>query len=491
MMRSMSRTVPAILAAIAACGIAPPAASAAGAAPLRLQDGTLTDRQGRTVVLHGVNVHYKIPPFLPHDGGGVRTSFTRAEARRLRRWGLNTIRLAISWEGVMPARGQVDRGYLDRVRAMTRMAGQEGLHVLVDMHQDEFSRTYAGNGAPAWAADDDGIPFGPSLGHPQDYLQPAVGRAFTNFYEDEGGIRTEFVRAWTAVATALRDEPAVMGYDLLNEPSCEVGVPPCAVPPSFSPEKEAAARWLVPLYDALIPALRRADPDTPAFYEDFFTAAWGFTDYTVGEAPNPPLRHEDTGLSFHTYCPHPLGIETPCETHERNAMTKALANARRNGAYPLLTEWGATDDVAVLRRVADLADELGVSWQFWSLKTWDDPHPGFGADSLDKDADGWSIIAKDGRVKTDKLRVVARAYPERVAGRSARWSFDVDSGAFRMTWRADRRRDTVVSLPLPVHYPRGYRVTVRGAKVTSRRGAALLRVRGTRGRTATLEVRPR
>ena len=63
------------------------AAPAQAIEPVRIDDGRAVDEQGRQVVLHGINVHYKLAPFLPHDGGGVRTSFTEAEAGQLREWG--------------------------------------------------------------------------------------------------------------------------------------------------------------------------------------------------------------------------------------------------------------------------------------------------------------------------------------------------------------------------------------------------------------------
>ncbi len=84
---------------LAFAGLAP---AAHAIEPLTLRDGQLTDPAGRQVVLHGINVHYKVAPYLPHDGGGVRTSFTEAEAAKLREWGWNTIRLAFSMVGLMP-----------------------------------------------------------------------------------------------------------------------------------------------------------------------------------------------------------------------------------------------------------------------------------------------------------------------------------------------------------------------------------------------------
>jgi endoglycosylceramidase len=468
----------------------PAAAHGADLDPLTLRDGRLTDAQGREVVLHGINVHYKRAPYLPHDGGGVRTSFTEAEAAQLKEWGWNTIRLAFSMEGLMPDPGRIDEDFVRRYVEMVRMAARNGQYVLVDFHQDEFSSKYKGNGMPAWMADDDGIPFGESLGHPNDYIQPAVQRAFRNFFRDSEGQRTAFVEAFAHLARALKDEPGVLGYDMFNEPSCEFDAETGYGDPAkqFANDPKAAGVCLQPLYDQLVPALQAADPNHPVFYEDFFNTAWGYVPYGVGEPPNKPWPFENTGLSFHVYCPHPLRQDTPCPEHERNAFDRALANAKRNRAWPLLTEFGAVDDLAPTRRALENADRLGVSWQFWSLKTWDDPHPGFGADSLNPEADGFSLIDKQGRVKEGKLKLLARAYPQRIAGSDAKWSFDPDARRFEMTWKPSRDGETVIALPLSVHYREGYSVQATGARAVGERDGRLL-VRGTGG-DAKLVVEP-
>jgi endoglycosylceramidase len=72
--------VPALLAALIA---AVPASAPGAADPLAVKGGRLVDGQGRAGVLHGVNVVYKLAPYAPE--------FTRADARRLRGWGMDAI----------------------------------------------------------------------------------------------------------------------------------------------------------------------------------------------------------------------------------------------------------------------------------------------------------------------------------------------------------------------------------------------------------------
>jgi endoglycosylceramidase len=426
-----------LLAGAALLLAAPPAQAAK---PLRVKDGRLVDERGRTVILHGVNVVYKRPPYVPNASAGERSSFDRDDVRRLRAWGFNTVRLGLTWKALMPQPGVVDRTYLSRVLRLSRLMEAQGIYVLLDMHQDLYAEKFEGNGAPDWAIKDDGIAFTSLGGFPTNYAAPAVGRSFTNFYENRDGIRDQFRRAWDAVARAVRGRPNVLGFDLLNEPTCELQVdPPCHIPPF----PEAYSRWLLPLYDDLIPALRRADPTHPSFYEEGVTVNFGYP-MLIGRAPLPRWRHRGAGLSHHVYC-STVFRNVPCSQQEPEAFREARAAARRNGAVPLLTEFGATDDLAILRRIVNLADGNGEGWQYWQYKAYFDPTTQASTDPGGADAE--SIVAENGRVKAAKLRVLARIYPSVISGTGASWSYDDRTGVFRMSWRARRGAATRIQVP--------------------------------------------
>ena len=467
---------------IAAAALAAP--GAAGAAPLVVRGTHLVDGQGRTVVLHGVNVVFKPPPYLPRSGGPQRTRFDARDVRRLRAWGFDAIRLGITWKALMPRPGVVDRRYLGRVLALARLAERGGLYVLFDMHQDEWSERFGGNGAPDWATKDDGIAFSPVGPHPLNYFAQAVGRSFTNFYEDRDEVRTQFGRAWSAVARAVRGSSRVLGFDLFNEPSCEVQMDrPCHLPPSA----DAYRRWLLPLYDQLVPALRRSDPTHPSAYEEGLQVDAGFP-MLVGRPPLGRWRFPRTILSHHVYC---LAIVRPgvrCPQQERDAFAEARAAGIRNRVAPLVTEFGATDDLGVLRRVADLADANGEGWLYWQYKTYGDPTTS--ASSEPGGADSESLVDAGGHVKGAKLAVLSRAYPERISGSGARWSYDDASHQLRLSYVASRRADTILVLPRAL-YPRGAGVGLLGgrgeATVEILTGFARVRAAG----RVTVRVAPR
>ena len=272
------------LVAALAIALAAPALATAAADPLSVKRNRIVDARGRQVILHGANTVFKRPPYYP--------PLTAADFRRMRSWGFNAIRLGVIWAGLEPQRGQIDQGYINHLQAIVALAARERFWVLLDMHQDLYAERFTGEGAPEWAVLDDGIPFTPAAGDfALNYAAPAVGRAFTSFWTDRDGIRTEYVHAFTALAQRFAGSPAVLGYDLFNEPSCEFALgPPCGLPP----DPPVATQFLMPLYDQLVPALHAADPRHPAFYEDSPTVNFGYP-FLIGSPKRPRVALSEPG----------------------------------------------------------------------------------------------------------------------------------------------------------------------------------------------------
>ena len=71
--------------------------------PLRAPGGPgLVDHEGRTVLLHGVDLVYKIPPYEVEVNGTGRNVLDAAEARRMAELGFNVVRLGVIWKGLEP-----------------------------------------------------------------------------------------------------------------------------------------------------------------------------------------------------------------------------------------------------------------------------------------------------------------------------------------------------------------------------------------------------
>jgi len=233
---------------------------------------------GRRVILRGVNLGGDCK--VPYPNGGtnfpsdfsdhravsfIGRPFPLAEAdehlARLKAWGFNCLRLLTTWEAVEHAGpGQYDEAYLDYYAEVARRAGDYGLYVFVDFHQDAWSRMSGGDGAPAWLFERVGLDFtkfhAAGAAHvmqakydyarggrqedryammtwANNYRMPAnaimwtlffAGNLYTPNFKIDGRNIQDFLQghylgAMREVAKRVRDMPHVLGFDTLNEPS--------------------------------------------------------------------------------------------------------------------------------------------------------------------------------------------------------------------------------------------------------------------------------
>lgn len=138
----------------------------ATSATLTATPNGFVDGYGREVVLRGFNVSGEAK--LAENGGlpFASTADARASADAMRRLtGADAIRFLITWAYVEPRPNQIDYAYLAAVTSQMRPFLDDGIDVLVDFHQDLFSRHlftagswYTGDGAPQWLTDAGGYP---------------------------------------------------------------------------------------------------------------------------------------------------------------------------------------------------------------------------------------------------------------------------------------------------------------------------------------------
>ncbi len=104
------------------------------AGELRVEGAQLRDAAGGAVILRGVNVagNSKVPPF--------RGITDPRQLDPLPGFGMNLVRLLFTWEAYEPEPGVYDAAYLDYYVTTARAAAARGLYVVVDFHQDAYSR---------------------------------------------------------------------------------------------------------------------------------------------------------------------------------------------------------------------------------------------------------------------------------------------------------------------------------------------------------------
>jgi hypothetical protein len=236
---------------------------------VKIDGSWFKDEHGRTLILRGANLggSTKVPYrpdgatwrregfFDHHNVSFVGRPFPLAEADehfgRLAAWGLTFLRFLITWEAVEHAGpGEYDEEYLDYLRAVIKKAGEHGIEVFIDPHQDVWSRFTGGDGAPGWTLEAVGFditklydaaaaivhslhgdPF-PRMIWPSNYARLGAATMFTLFFAGndfapktrvdgvpvQEYLQSHYINAVKQVALRLRDLPNVVGYDSLNEP---------------------------------------------------------------------------------------------------------------------------------------------------------------------------------------------------------------------------------------------------------------------------------
>ncbi|HZP11746.1 MAG TPA: cellulase family glycosylhydrolase [Nevskiaceae bacterium] len=438
----------------------------------------LVDSLGRVVLIHGVNTVWKTPPYAPPaDAKG----FIDVDADWLRDHGFNGARVGTLFVGLMPSKNQIDHSYLDLWDRVVQLMTSRGVYVLFDFHQDMFNERYAGEGFPGWAVNDNGIPMPVNLGFPANYFTPACSQAFNNFWLNTDGIWESYRQAWMAVAARWKDQDHVMGYDLMNEPWPGTQVFSCMQPlgcPQFD------AGFLQPMQEYAMDGIRQVDPSNVVWFEPHVI-------FNDGAQTNlgllKPIRDQNIGLSWHTYCTvagfvHAYGFSDIPGCVQQNALVADNADQAiaRMGATTLITEFGASDDLADIADVTGNADAHLTGWMYWHYKEWADPT------TESQTSGGQGLFTDDAdlsTVKVEKLKILERAYPQATAGTPESLTFDPSTAAFHYRYAPNTASaPTEIHVPT-IHYPNGYTVTVTGATVTSAPGATTLTLQNQAGAT--------
>ncbi len=334
--------------------------------PLNVQDGRIVDGHGGTVILRGVGVNQLGDFFQGHPDIEPTLPLEKRDFELMEALGLNSVRLVVSWSALEPERGVYDEDYIARVRQAVDWARESRIYVIVDMHQDAWGKYIASptdveceaprtpnvgwDGAPQWATLTDGLDT--CILRTRE-LAPAVERAWQSFWEDRDGIQERFVAAWARLASEFRDDPVVVGYDILNEPN-------------WGEDLDTCIRTHLPgMHRRALEAIR-ATEDAGHHKIIFFepTALWSA--YPQEEAV--PFT-DDPNI---VYAPHIYNslVELPFATNFQNAAAEAAVH----GCPFWIGEWWGSDR-QVAGVIAALEDRYQVGSARWLWKvSCGDPH---------------------------------------------------------------------------------------------------------------------
>ncbi|MEV4428471.1 cellulase family glycosylhydrolase [Streptomyces sp. NPDC049602] len=402
----------------------------------------LTDAKGRTLQLRGWNLADK-----SHRGEQALSGITEKSIRDMRAKGFNTARLLFFWDDLEPRPGQYSQDYLRKIERILDWAQKYDVKVVLDAHQDVFGPAFDSRGVPAWATRTDGLPF---THHPDDwfseYFEPAVQRAFTHLYEDED-LRRAQARMWRVLANRFEDHPAVLGYDLINEPMGEMREGEDLATAARRIERDQ----ITPMYNRLADAVRSVDKD-----------GWLFVEPTpiVGEGvPTGLGRIDDPKV---VYAPHFYnstmeagGDYDPAAGWVENYEAAVTLYPKEYKVPVVVGEWGPLNNSLphMNRFYREAMASLGRYSSGWTGWEWC-----YGG--------GYCAVDGTGAFRTNK-ELTAEPYAEAVAGRVRSAAYDSSSGVYRLSYdAAGRRGPRVTELSLP---PGDWRVTARGGALVLRK----------------------
>jgi endoglycosylceramidase len=174
----------------------------------------LRDARGRTVILRGFNI--KVDPIF--DANETIPPLDATDLTLMRQSGFNFVRLPVNWSAFEPQQGQYQTAYLDRIAQFLDLVRPFGIYVLLDFHEDGWSKWICEDGAPQWAEPPlTGQSSGGSTVGDCHVANDALA-AHAAFFADKNQLQEAYAAMFTRFATRFARDQAVLGYEIMNEP---------------------------------------------------------------------------------------------------------------------------------------------------------------------------------------------------------------------------------------------------------------------------------
>lgn len=470
---------------LASCSLTEPVDQDPGVPGLHIRDD-----QGRVVIFHGLN-YISAAKSDPDRLVELRDEDLDRIAGD---WGFDAVRYLVFWDAIEPAPGVYDDAYLERVRGELDKLSSRGIFAIIDFHQDVYASIFCCDGAPEWAVRTDGESFEMQEQWFLNYFQPAVVRAWDNFWLYDRGEHGDLQDHYTAMiahtAAALGDHPAVLGFDLMNEPHpgslFDVGES-LGTKNDSEESRRFDSEFYTPFLQRAVDAIRLAAPDAWLFFEPRYGGPGAGARSHIGPLVDP--RPAGPRL---VYFPHLYSLvlegAQKYDTKRDDTIVRWEAHRREEadlletptgiGEFGLDHGWDRAD--VFIDEVLAMADRQFASWTYWSY----DPG-GWGLHGHDT-ADGESPLAD----------LFIRVVPRRIAGNPVSFSWDLRRKAAELIYRAppDATAATEIYIPAARHFPDGWTVVVPGMDAGDWRqdwdaGRELLRIHFRSGAPALRTIR--
>ena len=449
----------------------------------------ILDDQGRQIILRGVNARVK-GIFDVNFSDGRKPSqyiaeFSKKDTDEMRKLGFYFLRLPIQWSGIEPEMGKYDKAYIERIGKVLDLCHQAGIKVMLDMHQDAYSKEIGEDGAPLWAIVPEPEKRNPG-GKFMDELifmrlsaqtQKAFGSFWKNVPVNGKGLQDSFIDSMMQVVTTYKDHPALVGMEIFNEPWLDhinglLGEMGEAKVPGLS------QKLLLDFYTKAMARMTQVAPSKLIFFEP--DVAKNFPYVLPADAPTEnkpygaivpspiPWKTEQTVYAPHFYVegfflpgdevdgfPKLKADDPDIDLNMRNSFAEAKAYK----APLMIGEFGFTDKSPkygeVLNKLMSFADQNAAHTAQWVWK--------------ENSQDSWGFYDfKDGKptLREKTAKATARAYPQAISGRILSTSFNPANYELKVGFRyLETKAPHTLFLPIKYGYKNGYSVSCDGQPV--------------------------
>ena len=467
---------------------------------------------GRYTIFHGVNVVVKLAPYIPDtETFDPYFSFTDEDIKILKRLGINLVRLGIIWESIEYAEGEYNSTHLEKMSTIVSKLEENGISVIVDAHQDMFSRLFCGEGAPKfyvdkltyssdcktniisqifglftaciplskhkWKYEKNGLPRLEDCvaGSFIDYHKaPELMTVYDSFFKNENGVLDAYVNFWKFVAKKFKGRKNVLGYDLWNEPwASNLWIDLKSLIPGYVDN-----HILSEFYAKIDEGIAEIDPDYTMLFEpipfpDTLPLFGGFALDTFSKTPVDNTIRKQM-FNVHSYCcaadqnickdgePKLSDAKKCSEFHDRK-LKKNKQQAKDIGVPVIITEFGACSaSEACYQEMLGFekaADKYLTSWAYWMYKAYHDH-----TTTAPQNQEG--IFNEDGTLQSYKEKALSRTYIQYYQGVPLEIFFNDETNEFMAKFKYDGsiEEPSVLYLNKELNYNKGYQLDITDEK---------------------------
>ena len=388
---------------------------------------------------------------------------------------------------------------------------ENGISVIVDAHQDMFSRLFCGEGAPKfyvdkltyssdcktniisqifglftaciplskhkWKYEKNGLPRLEDCvaGSFIDYHKaPELMTVYDSFFKNENGVLDSFVNFWKFVAKKFKGRKNVLGYDLWNEPwASNLWIDLKSLIPGYVDN-----HILSEFYAKIDEGIAEIDPDYTMLFEpipfpDTLPLFGGFALDTFSKTPVDNTIRKQM-FNVHSYCcaadqnickdgePKLSDAKKCSEFHDRK-LKKNKQQAKDIGVPVIITEFGACSaSEACYQEMLGFekaADKYLTSWAYWMYKAYHDH-----TTTAPQNQEG--IFNEDGTLQSYKEKALSRTYIQYYQGVPLEIFFNDETNEFMAKFKYDGsiEEPSVLYLNKELNYNKGYHLDITDEK---------------------------